>query len=169
VTVDAALIAVLAELTAQRTMVRDVESQAATPPGPALYRTALDVVEKRATAVARSLVADKAVDAATRSAAKVYLDGVEARRVHDARIEDHLLAIAAGWSCPHCKEDVVDACAVSLVSAGLSGMRVELVCGNCQKRSPPTPAGRKHFDVTFGAEVSPTWNPERHGLRWDHR
>ncbi|MDP2340754.1 MAG: hypothetical protein Q8O67_07345 [Deltaproteobacteria bacterium] len=166
---DEALIAVLGELSAQRKLISDLETSSTSPPGPALYRTALDLVEKRATAAARAVVADPKTPAATRQAAKAYVDDVEARAKTQVRVEDHLLAIAKGWTCASCKEDVVDGLAVSLLSAGRSGLRVELVCANCQKRSPPTKDGLKHFDRVFGPLVSSSWNPEAHGLLWDRR
>jgi hypothetical protein len=166
---DEALIAVLGELSAQRKLLGELEASSTSPPGPALYRTALDLIEKRATAGARALVADPKTPPTTKQAARAYVDDVEARARSQVRVADHLLAIARDWSCPSCKEDVVDACAVSLVSAGRSGLRVELVCANCKRRSPPAKEGLKVFDRLFGPLVSSSWNPEAHGLLWDRR
>jgi hypothetical protein len=86
------------------------------------------------------------------------------------RIEDHLGALTAGWTCPHCGIDVAMTLHVSRVRGGRSAVVVDVVCAHCNQRSPlPAPLQRS-FDRLYGpliGQSGTSFSPELHGLRWD--
>jgi hypothetical protein len=165
---ERAFTTLLEAIAAQQALVRDVE-QRGPPPGPALYRSAFDVLVDAALASARRAAVDPAATPALKSAAATFAQTAEAHARARVRVDDHLLALARGWECRSCHDDVPRAAFVSGVVAGRSGLRVDIVCKSCGQRSPATASGMQHFDRVFGALVGPEWNPEVHGFGWDRR
>jgi len=169
-TLASGMSAVLEAILAQRKLINDVEHRSrGGEPREALYRTAFEMVERAALADAQKLVADPATPAAQKKRAQEIVEVVTTSLKQSVRVEQHLLAMAAGWTCKHCSEDVPQGAFVTGVQAGRAAIRVDIVCKACGQRSPTTGAGVKVFDTHFGPLVSSTWNPEVHGFSWDRR
>jgi hypothetical protein len=165
---ERAFTTLLDAIAAQQALVRDVE-QRGPPPGPALYRSAFDVLVEAALASARRAAVDPSATPALKSAAAIFAQAAEAHARASVRVDDHLLALARDWECRSCHEDVPRGAFVSGVVAGRSGLRVDIVCKSCGQRSPAATSGMHHFDRVFGSLVGPDWNPEAHGFAWDRR
>ncbi len=165
---EQALVGLLQVIAGQQQLVRDVE-QRGPPPGPALYRSALDLVAAAAVAAARRAGTDPTATPTLKAAVATFVREAEARARADVRVDDHLLALARAWECRACHEDVPRGAFVSGVVAGRSGLRVDIVCKACGQRSPAAASGTQHFDRVFGPLVGPDWNPEANGFGWDRR
>jgi hypothetical protein len=82
-------------------------------------------------------------------------------------VQQHLDALAEGWTCRACPSKKASGAAVSGVRAG--AIRVELICARCRTASPLTSAGKEWFRSIFRDVISPSWNPRANGFEWDER
>ena len=86
------------------------------------------------------------------------------------RVEDHLASLTGEWSCPHCSLDVAKTLHVSRVLGGRNAVVVDVVCGNCGRRSSLPTAQFRAFDRLFGPFIGQSggsFRPDAHGLQWD--
>lgn len=86
------------------------------------------------------------------------------------RVDDHLGALVAGWTCPHCALDIARTLHVSRVLGGRNAAVVDVVCANCSRRSPLPSAQWRAFDRLFGPFIGQSgagFRPDAHGLQWD--
>lgn len=86
----------------------------------------------------------------------------EAERRRAVDVRRHLIAIGEGWSCRHCKNDVVRAVLLTRVDGA---WKPAIVCRACGRTSPLAPLGiaalKKRFD---GLLEDPDWDPTANGF-----
>jgi hypothetical protein len=154
-------------IAAQRALVHDAEQRGVA--GPALYRTAFELVEAAVLADAQRVAADARTPPHEREAAAAFVTATESARARGVRVDDQLLALARGWECRACHGEVPKAAALTGVTGGRAAIKLALDCRACGARTPATDEGHTQFDRIFGPLVATTWNPESHGFLWDRR
>lgn len=96
-------------------------------------------------------------------ALEAYAERHEAYRTDHIDAREHRAALGEGWSCKHCKNEVVQDVAIAMKKNDRP--RVSLICRACGRTSPIAPLGLATFNDRFGHLADdPKWDPTKNGF-----